>query len=111
MRHNKLPKADRLEAGHWYRIGMGTMHMYIIRAERPTTQGNGTFLVQYTDQIRFASKSDRIVSAQGITVQRSWTETLNNALYEHFPYTPTEEDLHESIAAIFLTDKFSVHQP
>ena len=94
-------RVNKLEDGKWYKVGMGTTHIYVVRAGEPVAQGRDDFIVQYTDQIRFAVKGERIVSAQGITFQRSWTETLNNATYGHYPYEPTEEDLRDSFVAIF----------
>jgi hypothetical protein len=105
-RLNKLEsqRVNRLLPYYWYKLGLGTTHLYTLRVSR--IRKNGDWLVQITDQIRFASESDRIVSAQGVTFQRDWTETLNNSLYALYSYQPTEEDLHEAIAAVFNTDRF-----
>ena len=97
-------KVNKLLPGHWYKFVLGSTYMYIIRAGKPTSQFSGTFLTQYTDQIRFARKGERVAAAQGVTFQRSWAETMNSAYNAHYPYTPTEEDLHNAVSAVFLAN-------
>jgi hypothetical protein len=92
-------RVNRLEPYHWYKVGLGTTRIYVLRAAEPIEQA--PFTIQYTDQIRIAWSGERIVAAKGATLQYNWTEKLDNATYGHYPHTPTEEDLHIAVQVVF----------